>query len=308
MSFITFLRHGPTVSQTHFDQLISNTTVIPGIDERNDEKILNNPAEFKKIGNQYFLCLVSPSIAYPDGAIQFEISEIAKAKNSWESFRKKSANAFYASMIALGSIAACFTWKILTHAPLLAMSNGLCLVGVVASVALLIFLLIRSSQAANQRESLAHFKGKINQFRAELFEKGLEAFEEARKHLPSAFQKRAYELLTMREKEHLFRNQLNSLPEEKYQKILQYVLMGQPEKILVDKETALFIRSMAEVWKMIQETHPTSVRMTELFEAAHQSPVLLFQLLTKYNQDEISKAITETPLLWPSWKLLPYCH
>lgn len=300
MSFITFLRHGPAVSQTHFDQLISNTDVTSRIDERNDEKILNNPAEFKKNGNQYSLCLASPSIAYPDGAIQFEISEVAKAKNSWESFRKKSADAFYASIIALSGIAACFTWKIMTHAPLLALSNGLYLVGVVASVALAIFMLIRCSQAANQRESLAHFKGKINQFRAALFEKGLEVFEKAGKQLPSAFQKRAYELLTMSEKEHLFRNQLNNLPEEKYQTILQYVLMGEREEIPVDKKAALFIRSMAEVWKMIQETHPTSVRMTELFEAAYQSPVLLFQLLTKFSQDEISKAITETPLLWPA--------
>ena len=73
--------------------------------------------------------------------------------------------------------------------------------------------------------------------------------------------------------------------------LLHYVKTGEGS---VDEE---LLRSLAHHWNHLSDG-PSHVQ--KLVQAASSSPVLLFQLLTKFSQKSITQAIEENPPLWPA--------
>jgi hypothetical protein len=129
------------------------------------------------------------------------IRGVVKAKQTWESFRIKSAIALCGSALIFVGMHAGRVWS----QPLRATSNYLAITASIIPLAITLLALKRLTEVVQQKklfpDKFEDFAVKIMYFRTDLFHDGLQGLSEAKSRLPMELQGHAFEYLTEKERQ-----------------------------------------------------------------------------------------------------------
>ncbi len=92
--------------------------------------------------------------------------------------------------------------------------------------------------------------------------------------------------------------QFNSLTKFEYQNILKFMQDGESTRLNPSHKQLL--ENVTKNWVVLQDASSVPSRVKALLAAAKKSPVLLFRLLTEFNQKKVMEAIKETHFFWPA--------